>query len=91
MMLKKQLGNELVESILASNEYSRCVEANSKMFDLVNLAKNDEVTAQEVDHGNFMRCKAKQMLQEKFFSQSNTEIKTGYGIYEENMIKDSAR
>ena len=39
-----------------------CVDANEKMFNLVDKAKRDEVTAKEVDYGNYERCEAKKKL-----------------------------
>lgn len=79
--LTMQLSNDLVKQILNSNEYQECIAANEKMFDLVDDAKTDKVTAQEVDKGNYVRCLAKNALQLKFFNTSSTEIKTGYDKY----------
>ncbi len=83
-MLKKQLGDRLVDQILNSNEYAACIAANNNMFELVDKAKKDIVTAREVDYGNYERCKAKNALQIKFFGSTGTEVKTGYDTYIKN-------
>lgn len=80
--LKMQLGESLMNEILSSDEYKACIDANEIMFDLVDKAKKDEVTAQDVDYGNYRRCEAKKRLQMKFFNSGNVEIKTGYDKYE---------
>lgn len=77
-----ELGNPIVDAILKSPEYAVCVDANSKMFDLVDLAKTDKVTARESDRGNYARCEAKKALQKKFFGNDISEIKIGYETYE---------
>ena len=40
-----QLGESLMNEILSSDEYKACIDANEIMFDLVDKAKKDEVTA----------------------------------------------
>lgn len=83
--LKTQLDQHLVDEILKSDEYEDCIRANDKMFDLVDRAKRDEVTAQDVDRGNYERCEAKKKLQMKFFNTESTEMKTGYEKYERKL------
>lgn len=79
-----EIGKSTVDLILKSPEYASCVDANSKMFDLVDLAKADKVTARESDRGNYARCEAKKALQKKFFGNDISEIKIGYDTYKEN-------
>lgn len=79
--LEQQLGKELVGQILKSDEYRRCIDANDAMFNLVDAAKQDTVSAREVDYGNYARCEAKKALQLKFFGSSTSEVKTGYDQY----------
>lgn len=85
--LKTQIGAQIVDDILSSREYMMCIDANDAMFDLVDKAKRDEVTAQDVDRGNYKRCEAKRRLQLKFFNIDSFEIKIGYEKYKEENNK----
>ena len=55
---------------------------NRLTFEAVNKAKNNEVTAKEVDYCNYQRHIAKINFQKKFFSCDVNEVKIGYEKYE---------
>lgn len=76
---ERQLGAVSFQEILDSREYSELYDANSILFDLVDLAKTNKVTAKEVDDYVFIRWQKKKALQEKFFSTIEYgEKKFGY-------------
>jgi len=80
--LKDQINDEaLVESIINSKEYRECYNTNYITFLAVDDAKIDKVKASYVDKCNYKRYIAKQKIQEKFFNNKITEIKTGYELY----------
>ena len=75
-IISYQVGKELHEEILNSNEFDQCVQINDALFIAVDLAKNDAIKASAVDKLNAIRFKNKTELQSKFFPQSIvTEIK----------------
>ena len=76
----QQLGN-LFYKIINSLEYKALKDANRKTFEVVDLAKTDSVKASDVDYSNLLRCKARNALQDKFFTSKNTEVKFGYERY----------
>jgi hypothetical protein len=76
--LIENLGEEIVETILTSNEYNNIYEANKLTFDAVDKAKEDLVKASYVDKCNYERMLAKKSLQNKFFNSNLSEIKIGY-------------
>jgi hypothetical protein len=76
--LIENLGNEIAETILASDEYKEVYEANKLTFDAVDKAKDDSVPASYVDKCNYKRMLAKKELQSKFFNTNLSEIKIGY-------------
>jgi len=78
--LKGQMGN-LFDTVLKSDEFKNCFEANLKTFDAVDKAKTDQVPASYVDHCNYLRHLAKIDLQKKFFIDNITEQKIGYEVY----------
>jgi len=65
-----QLGGELYYSIINSNEYMDLYDSNERLFELVELAKDDKVKASEVDRGVIDRWNKKKALQDKFFPDS---------------------
>lgn len=69
------IGHELAEEIISSEEFSDLIEANSKTFDAVNLARTDDILASEVDKLNTIRFKCKAALQKKFFNSELGEKK----------------
>ena len=76
--LTENLGDEITETILASDEYKEVYEANKLTFDAVDKAKDDSVPASYVDKCNYKRMLAKKELQSKFFNTNLSEIKIGY-------------
>jgi hypothetical protein len=81
--LRKQIGNEIIWSdMINSDEFKKMIEANQLTFDAVNKAKNNEITARDVDYCNYQRHIAKINFQKKFFSCDLNEIKIGYEKYE---------
>lgn len=79
--LENQFDNEKWQSMINSFEYKEMLKANTLTFNAVEKAKNDEVSAQYVDECNYLRYKAKQKFQEKFFSVNLSEVKLGYEKY----------
>ena len=82
--LQKQFHSEKWMSMLCSKEYEKMIKANELTFDAVDKAKNNEVTAQYVDHCNYQRHVAKQNFQKKFFNSELSELKIGYEKYIHN-------
>ena len=77
--LQKQIGQELMDKILSSQEFIDLVDANELVFDLVEKARYDfpaTVTAKDVDAGNMERYFAKKNLQKTFFNNELAEVKT---------------
>ena len=82
--LQKQFDSEKWSSIIYSEEYKNMIKANELTFNAVNKAKNNEVTAQYVDHCNYQRYIAKQNFQKRFFNSNLSELKIGYEKYIHN-------
>jgi hypothetical protein len=74
----QQIGLELFNEIINSNEYNNLYMANKKTFDAVDKAKTDSVLASYVDECNYFRMMNKKDLQNKFFSNELVETKIGY-------------
>lgn len=78
--LRNQIGDEMFENMLHSNEYLELYEANSYLFDLVDAIKTDKSIGQALDAQVYVRWQKKKVLQEKFYPESKySEIKVGYG------------
>ena len=73
-----QIGDEKFKEIKKSNEYKELLEANLVTFELVDLAKESEGLAKQVDASNYERYLRKSNLQKKFFNNSMIEVKIGY-------------
>lgn len=71
----EQIGKNLFSEIENSEEFSDLTYWNLETFRLVDLAKNDECRASEVDSANYKRFLVKKNLQEKFFEEKLTEKK----------------
>lgn len=71
----EQLGQEKYNDIIASQEYLEMVQANKKVFDLVDIVKNDNGLAKETDNANHERYLKKIALQNKFFNNDLREVK----------------
>lgn len=75
--LTNQLGQELVDKILSSKEYSDLYNTNMKIFDILEELKTGmEYTAGYVDGLNRYRYTHKQALQKKFFNSDLIERKS---------------
>ena len=78
--IKLQLSSDF-NTIINSEEYLNLICANQKTFNMVDKAKFNKCSAQDVDKCNYERYKAKVALQKKFFNKSLSEQKIGYEIY----------
>ena len=74
----RQIGRDLFRQIKESEEYMNLYDCNKKVFKLVDLAKEDQIKASEVDRANYERFELKKTLQEKFFDSKVREVKMGY-------------
>lgn len=74
----KQLGVELMILIISSPEYARVLEANRKVFWIIEEMRETSFTidARLVDRMNTERYNAKKQLQKVFFGNDVTEFKT---------------
>ena len=70
--------------MINSEEYKNMIKANQLTFNAVDKAKNNEITAQNVDYCNYQRHIAKQNFQKKFFASDLSELKIGYEKYIHN-------
>lgn len=64
-----------LKEILCSDEFQRLVAANLKTFNLVDLARENQCEAKDVDDANTERFLAKKALQVKFFGTDIVETK----------------
>jgi len=74
--IENQVGKDLINIIINSNEYSNMIKANQITFDAVEKARYGSITAKEVDEANMLRYKRKLELQAKFFNNELSESKT---------------
>ena len=65
--LKDQIGENLFDKIINSEEFKKLYDANSVTFDAVDAAKEDKLLASEVDKTNYFRMLAKTELQKTIF------------------------
>jgi hypothetical protein len=70
-----QIGKDKYEAIVSSTEYKDMVDANQKVFDLIDESKNDTGLAKVTDDANYDRHVKKMALQKKFFNNDLTEFK----------------
>ena len=70
-----QIGKDKYYEIANSYEYKKMVEANQRVFELIDESKNDTGLAKITDDANFDRHIAKIELQKKFFNNELTEVK----------------
>ena len=82
--LQNQFESEKWLLMICSEEYKNMIKANLLTFEAVSKAKNNEVTAQYVDHCNYQRYIAKINFQKKFFDTNLIESKIGYEKYIDN-------
>jgi hypothetical protein len=79
-----ELPNNIVNAVLASKEYAALVEVNQAVFDLIEKVVSEQeyaipddwTTAIDVHNANMSRYYTKKALQEKFFEENLTELKT---------------
>lgn len=67
--------NPKVIKIIRSKEYKKLVKINEKVFEAVDLAKENKISAKEVDLLNTERYFSKIRLQKKYFSKNVMEEK----------------
>lgn len=80
--IQSQIGKKKMDEILSSEEFKKVIDANKKTFDWVDKAKTDSCKASDVDRSNYIRCQARNALQEKFFpTKKISEVKFGYQVY----------
>ena len=82
----EQINNDLgcwtANLVLQSEEYKTLLEANQKVFDLIDEVvsdtchPSDRLDALTIHNANMKRFYAKKALQEKFFEHNLTELKT---------------
>ncbi len=81
--IQSQIGKKKMDKILASEEFEKVMNANKETFAWVDKAKTDSCKASDVDKSNYVRCQARNALQEKFFpTKKISEVKFGYQTYD---------
>lgn len=76
--IKDQIGNLKTNEILKSKDYQDLLRANENVFELVDLAKKNRVSAKDMDLANYKRFVLKTAIQQKYFNKNLTETKIGY-------------
>ena len=81
-----EIPHNIVNAVLKSDEYGAMIDANQKVFNLIDQVVSDEknstpeyytkLFAITIHEANMKRFYAKQALQEKFFENNLTERKT---------------
>ena len=71
----EQIGAEKYNEITLSDEFKKMIDANMKVFELIDESKNDNGLAKITDDANYERHIAKMALQKKFFESDLTEVK----------------
>jgi hypothetical protein len=69
-----QIGQNLYDEILESDEYKNLISSNENVFNLVDRSNETELSKMTAD-ANFDRYIKKNALQNKFFKNNLTEIK----------------
>lgn len=78
--LIKQIGYKKFIEIFKSKQYEDLYDVNDHLYQMVDLAKENKVTAKAVDDLVIERWRKKKALQEKFFPENTySEKKFGYG------------
>ena len=70
-----QIGHLKYEEIYNSFEYKKMIEANQRVFELIDESKTDTGLAKITDDANYERHIAKMALQKKYFGSDLTEVK----------------
>jgi hypothetical protein len=76
--ISEQITDIKMHQIIKSQEYKDLVDINSKVFDLVDLGKDQEGLAKITAMANYDRFILKNKLQKKFFKNPLKEAKIGY-------------
>lgn len=87
--INNQIENKKFYDILNSEEYKNLYLINSEVYESVDLAKNNRITAQKVDYLNWVRFIRKKTIQEKFFNTIQNEQKFGYDKWFYLFVGDS--
>ncbi len=70
-----QIGTDKYNDIILSAEFKSMIDANLKVFELIDESKNDTGLAKITDDANYERHIAKMALQKRFFDSELTEVK----------------
>lgn len=73
--IEEQIGAQNFKKILKSAEYKKLLQANKKTFHSVDLARQNKISAHDLDRCNYNRFLAKKELQTKFFKNNLFEVK----------------
>jgi hypothetical protein len=76
--ISEQITDIKMQEIIESEEYKDLVDINTKVFDLVDLGKEQQGLARTTAMANFDRFILKNKLQKKFFKNPLKEAKIGY-------------
>lgn len=76
--INESVSYDKARSIYSSDEYTNLYNVNFELFDSVDKAKKDLVTASYVDSLVYKRHLAKKKLQNKHFGDDFDEVKIGY-------------
>lgn len=76
--ISEQITDLKMHQIIKSQEYKDLVDINTKVFDLVDLGKEQEGLARTTAMANYDRFILKNKLQNKFFKNPLKEVKIGY-------------
>jgi hypothetical protein len=76
--ISEEITDLKMHQIIKSQEYRDLVDINTKVFDLVDLGKEQEGLARTTAMANYDRFILKNKLQKKFFKNPLKEVKIGY-------------
>jgi hypothetical protein len=76
--LEKQDQSGAFAKAYDSKEYMDLFRINTKIFDLVDRIKVEDINALVVDAENYNRAKVKKIIQDKYFDGGEVEQKIGY-------------
>jgi len=76
--ISEQITDIKMHQIIKSQEYKDLIDINTKVFDLVDLGKEQEGLTRITAMANYDRFILKNKLQKKFFKNPLKEVKIGY-------------
>ena len=76
--ISEQITDIKMHQIIKSKEYKDLIDINTKVFDLVDLGKEQEGLTRITAMANYDRFILKNKLQKKFFKNPLKEVKIGY-------------